>query len=95
MSEFPQLPSKHFIGEQLISPKNNIFDSCEEAFNEIVGQDVFIIEKSYSKTEKWGYIMRVIFNDFTDKGQKLPASSFVCWKKSEYSENVAIRPLEE
>jgi hypothetical protein len=92
--ELPQIPSKYADGEQTVSSTQIEFESCHEAFNDVVGNKISVVSRSYSKTERWGYVMRVIFHNIADDGGKLPATSFICWKQPGASENIAISPLE-
>jgi hypothetical protein len=92
--ELPQSPPKYPDGEQIISSTQIEFKSCHQAFDEVVGNDISVLSRVYSKTERWGYVMRVIFHSIAEDGGKLPATSFICWKRPGASENVSISPLE-
>jgi hypothetical protein len=92
---FSEIPGKFLFNEKVVSSKLHIFDECNRAFSEIIENDIIILEKMHSKTEKWGYVLRINFHSISDDGIKLPASSFICWKKPGYSENIAISPLED
>lgn len=93
--ELPQSPPQYPDGEEIISATQIEFESCHEAFNEVVGNNIYVVSRSYSKTKRWGYVMRVVFHSIAEDGKKLPATSFICWKQSGTSENIAISPLEK
>ena len=91
INHFPKLQS---FEEAPIDRSSENFRECSEAFHEIIGKNININSEEFTYSENWGFIMRTTFHDIGEKGNDLPLTSFICWKKAGQPIGIAIAPVD-
>jgi hypothetical protein len=91
----PQSPPLNSKGEEIVSSSHPELVACSETFSEVIGNNIALVRQSFSHSSAWGFTMRAVFHNIGDNGQKLPLSSFICWRQAGQPIGVAIAPVED
>jgi len=90
------IPPFIIADEQVISENEPELAPCQLKYESLVAPSLSrIIGKTASYSEKWGYVLRVVFKAKVEERELSTDQIFLCWKTRDGPANFVVSPLDE